>query len=92
MSLFASFSSDRRVNIWDLSNVDKNNLNNDEDGPSELLFTHGGHTSNISDFDWNGNDELLCVSTSDDNIVQVWEMANYLYFKDSGFNDKDMDI
>jgi WD40 repeat protein len=92
MSLFASFSSDRRVNIWDLSNIDKNNLSNDDDGPSELLFTHGGHTSNISDFDWNGNEELLCVSTSDDNIVQVWEMANYLYFKDSEFNDKDMDI
>ena len=92
MSLFASFSSDRRVNIWDLSNVDKNNLSNDEDGPSELLFTHGGHTSNISDFDWNGNEELLCVSTSDDNIVQVWEMTNYLYFKDSGFGSEDIDI
>ena len=80
MSILTSFSSDRRVNIWDLSNINKSF---DDDGPSELLFTHGGHTSNVSDFDWNNDEELLCVSTSDDNIIQLWEMANYLYFKDN---------
>lgn len=84
MSLFASFSSDRRVNIWDCSQIGKSVPENDEDGPSELLFTHGGHTARISDMDWNVNEELMCVSVSDDNIVQVWEMANSLYYGDSG--------
>ena len=84
MSLFASFSSDRRVNIWDLSQIGKSVPETDEDGPSELLFTHGGHTSRISDMDWNINDELMCVSVSDDNIVQVWEMANTFFYNDSG--------
>ena len=84
MSLFASFSSDRRVNIWDLSQIGLTVPELDEDGPSELLFTHGGHTSRISDMDWNPNEELMCISVSDDNIVQVWEMAGYLYYNDSG--------
>ena len=84
MSLFASFSSDRRVNIWDCSQIGKSVPENDEDGPSELLFTHGGHTARISDMDWNANEELMCVSVADDNIVQVWEMANSLYYEDSG--------
>ena len=84
MSLFASTSSDRRVNIWDLSCIGKSVPKDDVDGPSELLFTHGGHTNNISDFDWNVNEELMCASTSDDNIIQVWEMNNFLYFNDNG--------
>lgn len=84
MSLFASFSSDRRVNIWDLSQIGKKPPQEDEDGPCELLFTHGGHTSRISDMDWNPREELTCASVSDDNIIQIWEMANTLYYNDSG--------
>lgn len=81
MSIFASSSSDRRVNIWDLSQIDKYlTAEEKEDGPSELLFTHGGHTSKINDIDWNSSSDLTCASVSDDNIIQIWEMANSIYF------------
>lgn len=42
-----------------------------EDGPPELLFIHGGHTSKISDLAWNGNDDWVCASVAEDNILQV---------------------
>ena len=38
-----------------LSNINKSF---DDDGSSELLFTHGGYTSNVSDFDWNNDAEF----------------------------------
>ena len=75
MSLFASYSSDRRINIWDLSCIGKETGNeNSIDGPAELLFIHSGHTSRVGDFDWNPNSsrELLCASVSEnpDNYMQ----------------------
>ena len=72
MSLFASFSSDRRVNIWDCSQIGKSVPENDEDGPSELLFTHGGHTARISDMDWNANEELMCVSVA---LIEIFRCS-----------------
>ena len=44
-----------------------------EDGPPELLFIHGGHTSKISDFAWNPNDDWVVASVAEDNILQVGE-------------------
>lgn len=41
------------------------------DGPPELLFIHGGHTSKISDFSWNTNDDWVVASVAEDNILQV---------------------
>lgn len=40
---------------------------------------HGGHTNKISDFGWNPVDPWVLSSTADDNIVQVWQMANNIY-------------
>ena len=44
-----------------------------EDGPPELLFIHGGHTSKISDLCWNPSkeDEWVIASAAEDNILQV---------------------
>ena len=50
-----------------------------EDGPPELLFIHGGHTSKISDFAWNGNDDWVMASVAEDNILQIWQMAENIY-------------
>merc|ERR1712209_79041 len=50
-----------------------------EDGPPELLFIHGGHTAQISDFSWNPNDPWVICSVSEDNIMQVWQMAENIY-------------
>ncbi len=48
-------------------------------------FIHGGHTAKISDFTWNPNDPWVVCSVSEDNILQVWQMAENIY------NDVDPD-
>ena len=48
-----------------------------EDGPPELLFIHGGHTSKVSDFSWNPTDEWVVASVAEDNIVQVTHTYDY---------------
>lgn len=50
-----------------------------EDGPPELLFIHGGHTSKISDFSWNPNDAWVVASVAEDNVLQIWQMAENIY-------------
>jgi len=54
-----------------------------EDGPPELLFLHGGHTSKVSDFSWNTNDSWTIASVSEDNVLQVWNMAEEIYKQDN---------
>ena len=83
-TLLASSSSDRRLRIWDLSRIgDEQTPEEAQDGPPELLFVHGGHSSKISDFSWNINDDYVVASVSEDNILQVWQMT------DSIFNEED---
>ena len=50
-----------------------------EDGPPELLFIHGGHTSKISDFSWNPCEDWVISSVAEDNILQIWQMAENIY-------------
>ena len=42
-----------------------------EDGPPELLFVHGGHTSKVSDFAWSPSDDWVVASVAEDNILQA---------------------
>ena len=45
-AILMSGSSDRRVHVWDLSRIgDEQTAEDEEDGPPELLFVHGGHCS-----------------------------------------------
>lgn len=79
-SILGSCSSDRRVAIWDLSRIGMEQSPEDaEDGPPELLFLHGGHTSKVSDFSWNPNDEWAVASVSEDNVLQVWSCCEEIY-------------
>ena len=42
-TVFASASSDRRINGWDLAQIGVEQTPDDaEDGPPELIFMHGG--------------------------------------------------
>jgi len=79
-TILASSGTDRRLNIWDLSKIGEEQTPEDaEDGPPELLFIHGGHTAKISDFSWNPNEPWVICSVSEDNIMQVWQMADNIY-------------
>ena len=78
--ILGSSGTDRRLHVWDLSKIGEDQTAEDaEDGPPELLFIHGGHTSKISDFAWNPNQPWVVASVSEDNIMQVWQMAENIY-------------
>jgi len=84
-TILASSGTDRRLNVWDLSKIGEEQSADDiEDGPPELLFIHGGHTAKISDFSWNPNEAWIICSVSEDNIMQVWQMAENIYNDEEG--------
>eukprot|EP00981_Chlorochromonas_danica_P005547 scaffold1129_cov164-Ochromonas_danica.AAC.12 len=81
--ILASSSEDRRVNVWDTSRIGKEQSPEDaEDGPPELLFIHGGHTAKVFDFSWNSNDSWYIASVAEDNVLQIWQMAESIYNED----------
>ncbi|PAV75050.1 hypothetical protein WR25_06374 [Diploscapter pachys] len=79
-TILASSGTDRRLHVWDLSKIGEEQSAEDaEDGPPELLFIHGGHTAKISDFSWNPNEPWVVCSVSEDNVMQIWQMADNIY-------------
>eukprot|EP01125_Pyxidicula_operculata_P009675 TRINITY_DN316_c1_g3_i1.p1 TRINITY_DN316_c1_g3~~TRINITY_DN316_c1_g3_i1.p1 ORF type:complete len:421 (+),score=69.87 TRINITY_DN316_c1_g3_i1:904-2166(+) len=79
-SILGTCGADRRVFVWDVSRVGREQTPEDkEDGPPELLFIHGGHTAQVSDFAWNPNDPWVCASVAEDNILQIWKMAENIH-------------
>ncbi|XP_056139737.1 histone-binding protein RBBP4-like [Lampris incognitus] len=79
-TILASNGTLRQLNVWDLSKIGEEQSPEDaEDGPPELLFIHGGHTARICDFSWNPNDPWVICSVSEDNIMQVSQMAENIY-------------
>lgn len=75
-AVLASASADRRVHLWNLARVGKEQPVEDAaDGPPELMFVHGGHTSKVSDLGWSPTDEWLMASVAEDNILQTWMLA-----------------
>ncbi|KAI0471136.1 WD domain-containing protein [Xylariaceae sp. FL0804] len=81
--ILGSASYDRRIIFWDLSRVGEEQQPDDqEDGPPELLFMHGGHTNHLADFSWNLNDPWLVASAAEDNMLQIWKVAESIVGKD----------
>lgn len=79
-TLLASASWDRRVMVWDLARVGAVISEEEaEDGPPELSFVHGGHTSVVNEIAWNQNENLTIASVAEDNILQVWQMSNSIF-------------
>lgn len=77
-TLFGAVSKDKRVYLFDIDLIFDDLLPHDmESGPPALLFTHGGHTSKVYDFDWNPNvnQPLMVCSVSEDNVFQTWQMV-----------------
>lgn len=94
-TIFASAAADRRINVWDISAIGLEQTPDDaEDGPPELLFVHGGHTSRPSDLCWAPvgygmgaggtkgkrlNMDWFLASSAEDNVLQVWRMGESVY-------------
>ncbi|XP_059133545.1 LOW QUALITY PROTEIN: histone-binding protein RBBP4-like [Peromyscus eremicus] len=78
-TILASSGSDHRLDVWDLSKIEEQPPEDAEDGPPELLFIHGGHNAKISDFSWNPNEPWVICAVSEDNIMQVWQMAENIF-------------
>ncbi|CAH0492844.1 unnamed protein product [Peronospora farinosa] len=88
-TILGSCSADRRMHVWDLSKIgDEQSPEDAEDGPPELLFIHGGHTSKISDFSWNPNDPWMVASVAEDNVLQIWQMAENIYNEEDEETDQ----
>lgn len=78
-SIVDSSSSRTKTFFW-CCRIDEEQTPEDaEDGPPELLFIHGGHTSKISDFSWNPCEDWVVASVAEDNILQIWQMAENIY-------------
>lgn len=48
------------------------------------LFMHGGHTNHLADFSWNPNEPWLVASAAEDNLLQIWKVAESIVGKDDG--------
>ena len=44
-----------------------------------MLFVHRGHTAKISDLSWSPTEPWVLASISENNILQVWKMAEEIY-------------
>ncbi|EJD54308.1 histone acetyltransferase type B subunit 2 [Auricularia subglabra TFB-10046 SS5] len=81
-TMFGSSSSDRRIHIWDLARIGLEQAPEDaEDGPPELVFVHGGHTTRPSDFCWapGEGEKWTLASVAEDNVLQVWAPSMYVW-------------
>ena len=85
--IYRKTGADRRVHVWDAARIGAEQTSEDaEDGVPELLFIHGGHTGKVVDFNWNPNEAWTIASTAEDNVCQVWTVAENLYSDDAGEN------
>ncbi|RCI08249.1 hypothetical protein L249_6236 [Ophiocordyceps polyrhachis-furcata BCC 54312] len=81
--ILGSGSYDRRIIFWDLTRIGEEQLPDDlDDGPPELLFMHGGHTNHLADFSWNPNEPWLVASAAEDNLLQIWKVADSIVDRD----------
>nr|CAD1830494.1 unnamed protein product [Ananas comosus var. bracteatus] len=89
-TVLASSSADRRVMVWDLSRIgDEQSEEDADDGPPELLFAHGGHRANITEFSWNPDEQWVIASVAEDNSLQIWQIAESIFRDDHNMQDGD---
>ncbi|KAH3660011.1 hypothetical protein OGAPHI_007216 [Ogataea philodendri] len=78
-NLLLSSSSDRRVLVWNLSNIRDGEFDLKEYEKKKgdyidpcLVFMHGGHTGRICEADWHPELDNVVVSCAEDGLVEIW--------------------
>lgn len=76
-SVLATGGSDAQVKVWDLSlHGQSQTAAEEEEGPPELIFIHGGHLGAISDLAWHPTLPWTLCSVSEDSTVGIWKIAS----------------
>ena len=96
--VLASAGADRRVAVWDVSREEEEEEEEEGGGKEEgegegggkLVFLHAGHTDKVGELSWNGVEEepWMVASVADNNIVQVWQVADNIVGHDSDDDDE----
>ncbi|GMM49068.1 hypothetical protein DASB73_000260 [Starmerella bacillaris] len=73
-SVFATGGADSQVKLWDLS-LHEANIADEEEGPPELVFLHGGHLAPITDISWHPTLPWTLMTAAEDSLVSVWKVA-----------------
>lgn len=67
------------MHIWDLQAIDQEQSPEDaKEGPSELIFIHGGHTDKLCDISWNPHEPFLMASVAENNVLHLWKMGDHV--------------
>jgi len=83
-NIVASKDSQRTLNLWDLSKIGSQVVSTDSNEksegvigpPVELLFSHRGHSSRITDFAWCPSEPHFIGSVAEDNVCQIWRPSD----------------
>ncbi|CDJ44617.1 hypothetical protein ETH_00042510, partial [Eimeria tenella] len=93
-SFLLSADSNKYTFLWDLEKAGEEQDPEDaEDGPPELLFTHGGHRADVYDASWNCEEQFphLVASVANDNQLHIWQPKSSVFFEEESEREEDAD-
>ena len=71
--------TDRKVIVWDLSEIQKEESVEEGEYSKGAKFVHCGHTMGVNDISFNLNDKGVMCSVGQDNVLQVWKEKSEFY-------------
>uniref|UniRef100_A0A8C9HAZ8 Chromatin assembly factor 1 P55 subunit n=1 Tax=Piliocolobus tephrosceles TaxID=591936 RepID=A0A8C9HAZ8_9PRIM len=78
--ILSSSSNDNNIYFFDTNRIGiEQSYDDSQDGPPELIFIHGGHSSSILDYSLSLNYSMMIASVSEDNILQIWQPSKQTY-------------
>ncbi|CDJ59997.1 WD domain, G-beta repeat domain containing protein, putative [Eimeria maxima] len=93
-SVCLSGGNNKFISLWDFNRVGEEQDPEDaEDGPPELLFTHGGHRADIYDASWNCEERFpqMVASVANDNRLHIWQPKSSVFFESDSEEEEDAD-
>ena len=76
-TVFASSARDKIVCLWDLRRIgEEQSIDIIEDGPTEMIFVHAGHTAPVLKIVWNNDEHWTCASIAENGVLQFWKVRN----------------